>query len=382
MRSAHPYSAVLAHASVLVVFGCTVSDILSGAGHVQRDLDLVELWSGVGSVVAAGQAVGLQCRPFDRDRPGCQVEEDILLEKGFRKALSYVLRLKPGGLLWAGVVCSSFVFANSINCQRTADNRAGNLDYDKVRDGNLMADIAAFFMIICVARKVHCALENPEGSQLFTRDGSVGVGGYIGPMLRCIRGLVFGSCERCAYDDGPYPRIGRKAYKFLATGSWIQNVNKKCHCPEAPAERDKHLPLMVRHGEGGSKSSGTPFLKASQAYPRRLGEAITSAWLAHVQPSRPLPFLLNPPFLQARNPGYAKRLDAPGKPAGPKGKRPRVAADTNQIEGPWSDSDGESSSGAWGIASESQAQGDESHTGPWNSDSDADSSVEASVWFE
>ena len=41
---------------------------------------------------------------------------------GFTNAVKLVMRLRPGGLLWMAVVCSSFVFTSSSNTHRTLDN--------------------------------------------------------------------------------------------------------------------------------------------------------------------------------------------------------------------------------------------------------------------
>ena len=85
----------------LIIFGLTLSSVLDNASD-QRDLDVVELWSGVGAIVAAATAAGFRAMPFDKfrtkgvtDTADPDTTEDILLEAGFRKALSLVLRLRP-----------------------------------------------------------------------------------------------------------------------------------------------------------------------------------------------------------------------------------------------------------------------------------------------
>ena len=73
------------------------------------------------------------------------------------------MRLKPGGLLWEAVVCSSFVFANSSSTKRSVTNPYGDTEYEQVSKGNMMADIAAFFMALTNSRGVEVCLENPAG---------------------------------------------------------------------------------------------------------------------------------------------------------------------------------------------------------------------------
>ena len=175
----------------LIVFGLTVDQVLWEYKHTERDLDLVELWSGRGTLVLAARDRGLQATGFDKAYHDSQ---DITTLHGFRAALNVVFRLKPGALLWQGVVCSSFTFPNSSRCRRTRWNLAGDGGYDKVRTGHLMAQIVGFFMVVCVARAVESAIENPKGSHIF---------GYMLQWLHCIRELCWQICHRCAYDSEP-----------------------------------------------------------------------------------------------------------------------------------------------------------------------------------
>ena len=60
-------------ASLVLFDTFTVNSVLKERKYytIDRDVDVVELWSGVGTVVAAGAALGLQALPFDMDRvPG------------------------------------------------------------------------------------------------------------------------------------------------------------------------------------------------------------------------------------------------------------------------------------------------------------------------
>ena len=91
---------------VLCVFGLTLEDALNlpeAAGP--RRVDVVELWCGVGSIVAAASATGYVVRKFDRHRvPGVtdqegHASEDLLSSCGFMSAVRCVLAIRTGGLL-------------------------------------------------------------------------------------------------------------------------------------------------------------------------------------------------------------------------------------------------------------------------------------------
>ena len=102
----------------MIVVGVTVSSVLDSASE-HRDLDVVELWSGVEAVVSAAKADGITAMLFDKfrtpsvtDTDDPDTNEDMWLEAGFRRALSLALRLRLGGLLWMAPVCSSWIFLN------------------------------------------------------------------------------------------------------------------------------------------------------------------------------------------------------------------------------------------------------------------------------
>ena len=79
----------------------------------QRDLDVVELWSGAGHIAGAARESGHVAAEFDIERiPGHTnvagpTSEDITTKGGFRRALRLVLRLRAGGLLWMAPLCCS-----------------------------------------------------------------------------------------------------------------------------------------------------------------------------------------------------------------------------------------------------------------------------------
>ena len=241
-----------------------------GGGQGTRDLDVVELWSGVGNVAAAARDNGHSAAEFDLDRvpgytnvPGPS-NEDITTEAGFLKALGLVLRLRPAGLLWMGPLCSSFVFPDSSHCKRKASNFDGDTTYTPVFEGNMMAVIAAFLVQVALARGVHAAIENPGGSTFWSF-----IRGYC-KLLDC---LNFQLTPRCPFDDGPLPKISKK-YKVSGTGAWVRRLQRTCSCPDGQHQ------LLMHTAETGSVTGNKDLLKASGAYPPRFGAAVIGAWEA------------------------------------------------------------------------------------------------------
>ena len=264
-------SAVFLLCTTLVLFDTyTVASVLKNPeyANIVRDVDIVELWSGVGTVVAAGAALGLQALPFDRDRVPGETEdtEDITSRVGFLRALGYIMRLKIGGLLHMAPVCSSFVFANSNNCKRHGPDFEGNMLYDAVCTGNLMATLSAFFMLLAHMREVYASAENPCGSTYFN----------FRPVHKVFDalGVIYQTTDGCRFSTVRKGKRFLKRFKFAATGPWICKVFRRCNCPGG-----LHEELMTTDANGGV--SGTPNLKTSQAYPKALGAAIVAAWQLH-----------------------------------------------------------------------------------------------------
>ena len=242
---------------------------LQQGAQVTRDLDVAELWSGVGNVAAAARSNGHSAAEFDLDRvpgytnaPGPS-NEDITTEAGFLKALSLVLRVRRAGLVWMGPLCSSFVFPDSSHCQRKLSNFDGDATYPPVSRGNLMAVIAVFLVQVALVREVHAAIENPGGSTFWS---------FIRGYCKLLDVLVFQLTPRCAFDNTPPPKIFKK-YKLNGSGPWIRKLQRTCRCPGG-----QHQQLMHRDERTGSTTGNRALLKASGAYPPRFGVAVIEAW--------------------------------------------------------------------------------------------------------
>lgn len=257
-------SALAKQYCTIVLFGFTIADFLDDP--CVRDHHVVELWSGVASIVRAAHKKGLTAVPFDKFRCSGVTDEseDILTKDGFCAAVRCVLSLVVGGLLWMAPVCSSFGWMNKKNCKRSAQNNwKGDETYPSVQEGNLGADIACFLFWLAWAREVQVGMENPSKND-FWKYGSVV---YLLEHLQLFTTLT----HRCAFDTARFGDRPLKQYKFVATGQWIEKTARACRCPNGV-----HKSLIIKNAHG---VTGIPAeLKASGAYPRKLGIAIIEAW--------------------------------------------------------------------------------------------------------
>ena len=262
----------------LLIFGLTVSSVLDSANE-QRDLDVAELWSGVEAIVSAARVAGFTAEPFDKFRvPGVtdtddpDTTEDILLEAGFRRALSLVLRLRPGGLLWMAPVCSSWIFLNLKNTMRTrvrGPRFQGNLKFLPVQEGNRMAEMAAFLFLVAVFRGVHAVVENPAGSMMFNY-------AIFSQTCRLWKELFWAILPYCHYSTAPRGKRYGKRFKMMGSHPWVLQLAAKCRCPGR-----RHVKLVIEKIVNGKRTviGKKRALRDSSAYPPRMGTDIIQKWM-------------------------------------------------------------------------------------------------------
>ena len=87
--------------------------------------------------------------------------------KGFLKCLLNTLRLRPDGLLAAGVPCSSFVWVNLATSLRNLGNVFGDESRGYVKEANQIACRAALLFLVAIVRCVQWSVEQPRSSKLF-----------------------------------------------------------------------------------------------------------------------------------------------------------------------------------------------------------------------
>ena len=240
-------------------FGACLTKTLFDANNqgIIRDLDVVELWSGVGSIASAAQKAGYKAATVDLKNG-----EDLTTREGFEDAVSKVLRLKPGGLLSMGIECRSFVFLNSSNCKRNYYNQyAGDTKYEPVKTGNLFANEGKFFADLGFARGLIVVIENLPASTLWS---------YL--PVNFMKKLPFSAvCNRCVFDDAPDGQRLSKKCKFFSNAPWITALQCPCTC------WGDHISLTTY--KDGQITGKPELLKESEAYPARLGEELVNAWM-------------------------------------------------------------------------------------------------------
>ena len=78
--------------------------------------------------------------------------------------IQYVLRVRPGGLVQAGIPCSSHVWMTRSDTGKSREFPHGHNDTEFCRDGNCVAARVAATLLICVVTRVFFSIEQPSSS--------------------------------------------------------------------------------------------------------------------------------------------------------------------------------------------------------------------------
>lgn len=250
--------------------------IAAADSSIQRDLDCVEIFSGVGSIVTAALQVGCRATGFDRvrvpgvtDIPG-EFSEDILSDIGFCKALHLVQRVRVGGLVWLAPMCNSFNWLCTHQSKRRAENGwTGDEGRSFVAEGNRAATLAFYLATLANMRGAAYVVENPPRSLLWNYLES-----QLGPLPACHISIT---CDRCAFNTPSSATVEiSKKYRLVGNMSWLSELERKCQCPFGR----EHLSLTkVVQKKSGKKRTGIPKVMALSAeYPLGMGVAVVQAW--------------------------------------------------------------------------------------------------------
>lgn len=265
--------------SQLTMSGWTQDRALESIQDSVRDLDILELFSGVSSIVKAGAKAGLQSEGYDVLDGQTPDAMDVTTPTGFATALAKVGRIKQGGLCSAAPKCSSWVWTNSSGHKRSAANDYyGDTTQWYVKEGNTIALATLFLLQVAKARRCEPIVENPPASALWKWP----------PFKLALRDL--GMCHdvityRCAFSREPFGKRYLKAFKFAACGDWIKAIRRTCSCPKKIHLQlcmgfiQKMTPRKPKHVGKRRFTGRKSHLESSGAYPPLLGECIVNAYL-------------------------------------------------------------------------------------------------------
>ena len=142
----------------------------SSTEDIERELlkprlkHFAEFFCGTGGLVTALSQAGMRCTWFDID---VERSHDMLSVAGIAAAIRIALSVIPGGVVWFGVPCSTFVWMARGHTKRSRPNPLGDVARMDVRRANRIARLVALICQVLTKRGVFFVMEQPAGSLLW-----------------------------------------------------------------------------------------------------------------------------------------------------------------------------------------------------------------------
>ena len=222
--------------------------------HV-RDLDGLDLFSGEHAITTAAEDEGLRVQCYDKTYFKDE-SMNFIHGKGFRRAVTLVLRVKDDGCVWAGPECKTWVWIHRYNTGRSALNPKGNTTNDVINANKMVVLLAT---LICVAY-----LRNVN---IFVEQSSSSLVRLFGPFKLCIEHILWHSARTWL---GCFGAITPKPIDIMSNTPSVYRLKRK---------RPRHkLARLGRKNSNGSVTGKKALLEESSAYPLPFGRAVVKVW--------------------------------------------------------------------------------------------------------
>ena len=134
------------------------------SGIVNGEIDGAEFFAGDMAVTTKLQEAGFTCFPFELKLDA--VCHDILSDPGFAFAVALVCRVRSGGFVWFGIVCSTWVFMSRSSTGRDLNHPLGRAT-SLVTAANVMTSRVLLLFWLAAARGCFVILEQPSTSLMY-----------------------------------------------------------------------------------------------------------------------------------------------------------------------------------------------------------------------
>ena len=259
--------------------GWWIQLVLRALAQARTTIFAVEVFAGVGEVSKALTATIGLCRSFD-----CQSDpnHDILRPEGLAALLCWIVEIRPGGLLWMGVPCATWVALSRASTLRSMFLPRGPDDCSKkVFEHNVIQSISSFLMLTATALQISVIIEQPQTSLLFARD------------FRCARGpeslywtLKLADVAEVSFFMEAFGGSTRKGMRLVGTAQWLHEFNlvaKTLWGRRPQTKQNCSLPL-IRHRPKARRS--TQARRMSWLTVLRTLRPLQRQWLCYVKGPR------------------------------------------------------------------------------------------------
>ena len=226
-------------------------------------LDFLEFFAGDAQLSKAMSRLGLLVKSFDIKYSAPTKEaQDLLDPLGFRYALVAVLFAARHADLWAGIVCSSWVWMSRGTTKRKADRQHiwGDTSVRCVRVGNALAIRVTYLCFMMANIGGFWCIEQPMTSLLW----------HFPPMAKLLETSWHGKTSTYL---GTFGADTSKPIHICHTSPWMLHLRRKRLQMHAPAQ-------LVKRDRLGRVSGLSVRLKCSQAYLEGFGIACAHARMA------------------------------------------------------------------------------------------------------
>lgn len=209
----------------------------SPRGQQHRGLDVVDAFCGEAALSTYYREQGLRAGRFDLNDGE---SGDILSTIGFLNILRLVLQIKPGGLLFGGPPCGSWVWINRATSKRSLFRIMGDASRQYVRDANSITCRWVLLGMIALARGVLFVTEQPRSSLMPMM-------AYFKYLALVVRPIAWNSTT---FPMGAYGALTNKPSILFGTPKWLEQLKCKLHKKDkariAKAKEDKKKAMVIK----------------------------------------------------------------------------------------------------------------------------------------
>lgn len=210
--------------------------------------DAIELFAGQAAISCGCAAAGLNAVAYDIEYGP---SNDIMSESGFARACELIMQASAHGMLWVGVVCSSWVWISRSGSGRSAESAEGFLQVPRIKSANRMACHVTMLLLLGWRRGLTLFVEQPVSSVLGTFTPIAEMFAFAMPFT-----------------------VTTSLAAFKATTPKVIKLWSSVPVDALYRPRILTGQTLAYRSANGSATGKKSILKGSQAYPRLFGRAV------------------------------------------------------------------------------------------------------------
>ena len=236
----------------------------------------IEYFAGVGMIAQGFIDQGFAALTYDNFHKGTLSDptQDLNSNEGFIAALCWLLHMEPGGLVWLGTVCSSWILMAMGSTGRSISCVLGSQRLSGVQQANMMAIRSAMLALICYVRGT-AFFEQPATSLML----ELPCWKFIEQIAEHIDGWTFAKVRTCL---GAFGAERPKPVILTGNREWLYRLARSTAGMSFPTCAASGVVRELGAGADGKRRfAGGPALKATQEYPKELGTQVHRMWQEH-----------------------------------------------------------------------------------------------------